>query len=38
MDEEKLKTIGWWVLRVVVACILISFVWDVIVKQHNFFS
>lgn len=38
LDKEKLKTVGEWILRIVLAGILIKFAWNIIVAQHNYFS
>jgi hypothetical protein len=35
MDEEKLKTIGIWIIKIVMAAGLIKIMWDVIMTQHN---
>lgn len=37
-DEEKLKRIGSWLVRIAMACVLIYFVWNIIVTQHYYFS
>ncbi len=38
MDSEKLKVIFDWVIRIVLFCLLLKFLYDVILTEHSFFS
>lgn len=38
MDIEKLKEIGFWIVKIAVAVLLIKIAWNVIVVQHTWLN
>lgn len=38
MDIEKLKEIGFWIVKIAVAALLIIIAWNVIVVQHTWLN
>ena len=38
MDLEKLKEIGFWIVKIALAALLIKIAWNVIVVQHTWLN